>query len=515
MKKLNILYIVLLLISFSSCYKDNGNYDYEIAEEIVIEGFGENYSVVMAVETLSIPITVKTNKNGELQYTWEVFLPVAPIFNPVRDTIATTKDLSIKLIKEPNWYILVLKIKNLATGYEKIVNTNLNITTQTTHGWFILKSKNEETDIDFYATKEKTGFMPEPEMTVTNLLFNVNGRSLKGTGRQLELFTSFGMQIGDQWVKYINTVMATTDRDLMVAQTASFRIERTPENISYEQLSTIDPKFVLAAGMSYYMNNNGLLHSVDASGPNKGCFGTSKRIDSNNTPYCLSKYIMTGYNLIFDELSTSLLKLDGYGGVTKLEDDPLTQMKSANTNKLCLFMGKRAPKYPYEGCGVFEDKTTGERTIAMFPDLAYMTKFKAIVTVVQKNEVANSASKFTLLRNESILYMLSADGDIWSRNLSNGVERRELDVPSDETVTFIMNHFIDLTYSYPGHLFDCIAVATTKGVGENQTYTVKLYTKNAGSILTPDAPLMTFSGKGSAQDMIYIFDGYSSAWSIN
>ena len=74
MRRISILWGVLLLLTAVACTEDKGNYDYHEISEIMVDSIRESYEVIAYRDTLIIkPEITTTNPADEFEYLWTVY----------------------------------------------------------------------------------------------------------------------------------------------------------------------------------------------------------------------------------------------------------------------------------------------------------------------------------------------------------------------------------------------------------------------------------------------------------
>ncbi len=156
MKK-NYLLLSLLLMAFTSCFEDEGNYDYKEVNDITIEGVRKYYLVYSYIgEKLEIPTTIQTGYT-DLEYAWYIW--DATTSNSTSGEkekkemtlIGTEKDLAYEVNLPPNNYKVMLEAKSKSTGYALSVITDVEISTTFLRGFYILKETMDgKSELDFH-----------------------------------------------------------------------------------------------------------------------------------------------------------------------------------------------------------------------------------------------------------------------------------------------------------------------------------------------------------------------------
>ncbi len=210
MKK-NYLLLSLLLLTFTSCFEDEGyyGYDYKDANNITIEGIEKYYLVYSYMgEKLEVPVTVQTGAT-DLEYAWYIWdvkrnqSTSGEEMVHERVLIGTDKDLSYEVNLPPKNYKLMLEVKNKQTGYTSSAITDVEVSTTFLRGFYVLKETAEgNTELDFHY-KENT----------PNVLAATGQGAMEGKPVSLGICYAHGFADPEtNEVDYCNTLAVTTDR---------------------------------------------------------------------------------------------------------------------------------------------------------------------------------------------------------------------------------------------------------------------------------------------------------------
>ena len=121
MKKILLfVFSALALFNLSSCFEDEGNYDYVDLPRFVVDTTGVNMSItVTQFEQLSVPsrLIYDGNKNN-LEYYWVIYENGTYGANP-SDTLATTENFSQPMTAKPGTYLLEFLAVDKETGHAR------------------------------------------------------------------------------------------------------------------------------------------------------------------------------------------------------------------------------------------------------------------------------------------------------------------------------------------------------------------------------------------------------------
>lgn len=209
MKK-NYLLFSLLLMAFTSCFEDEGNYDYKEVSDITINGIQKSYLVYSYVgEKLEIPATVQSGYT-DLEYAWYIWDPSKSASTSGEKEkkemtlIGTDKDLSYEVNLPPMNYKVMLEVKSKSTGYASTVVTDVEISTTFLRGFYILKETADgNSELDFYHQ--------DGEPLLENVLASTGQEAMSGKPLSLGICYAQGyINAATNEVSKCNTVAVTT-----------------------------------------------------------------------------------------------------------------------------------------------------------------------------------------------------------------------------------------------------------------------------------------------------------------
>ncbi|NLR81124.1 PKD-like family lipoprotein [Chitinophaga eiseniae] len=481
----------------ASCYKDQGNYNYKSPEDITISGVEAAYDKVSLVDKITIdPKVSSTDPEAQFSYWWGIYETNVQGSAPKVDTIGHTKTLDYLVTQPAKGWVLVFGAKNEHTGFSRIVTANVNVVTQFTRGWYIMKSDGGKTDVDLFLTP--TGIAPPSRME--NVFSLVNGKKLDGDASLFGFYTNYKSNVTGA---YANTraLFILSDKDASVVNVNTFKEIHGLNDLFYETPSVKRPGSISESSQANYFVNDGHLHSIYSMSANIGLFGGKQLRDDNNSPYSLSKYFMAypfENPFFFDETTSSFVSATGTGSVLSATTDaPGTEMPANRMNKDLLFMGVKSTS-PYVGIALFRDKTAPAlKIVSTITPSNYALKI--VNDTLAPTDKLNQAERFGLIvADENILYF-SVGQEVWSWNLSNGAEQLQFTVPAGEKITCIRHRkYAGSTNAEQPFYHNYMLIGTTSG----GNYKVYAFRKTSGNLAnTPD---FTMEGKGSVGDVIYI-----------
>jgi len=107
--------ILVLLIAFAlvqqACYKDKGNYEYDLPIAPKISNFDSVYSVAIGDTLIIQPTVTTTDPNARFYYTWTISIP-----KEFRDTTITGFPLKYAFGLNPETYSARMTITDSSNG---------------------------------------------------------------------------------------------------------------------------------------------------------------------------------------------------------------------------------------------------------------------------------------------------------------------------------------------------------------------------------------------------------------
>ncbi|WP_346316140.1 PKD-like family lipoprotein [Chitinophaga sp. YIM B06452] len=485
------------MLLISSCYKDHGNYTYDVPEEITITGIAGTYDKVSLVDRITIdPQVSSSDPKAEFTYWWGIYETNVQGSAPKVDTIGRTKALDYLVTQPAKGWVLVFGAKNVHTGVSRIVTAGVNVITQFTRGWYVMKDDGAKTDVDLFLTP--SGIVPASK--TENVFSMVNNRKLDGEASLFGFYTNYKSNVTGTLAN-TRALFILSGKDASVVNINTFKEIHGLSGLFYETPSVKKPGSISEASQANYFVNGGHLHSIYSMSANVGLFGGKQLRDDNNSPYSLSKYFLaySFYNpFFFDELSSSFVSATGTGSVlSAVTDAPGTEMPANSNNKELLFMGIKSTN-PYAGVALFRDKTDPAlKILSIITPSNFSLKMEN--DTLAATDKLNQAERFGMIvADENILYF-SAGGEVWSRNLSNGAEQLQFTVPAGENITFIRHRkYAGNTTAEQPFYYNYILIGTTV----NSQYKVRAFPKTSGNLAA--SPAFTMEGQGSVGDVIYL-----------
>lgn len=486
MKK--IILFLITVVTFSSCYKDLGNYTYSDPEEIEISGIDSIYSVNITVGLPPITPKVKAADGAQLEYSWGYYgTEVTGVSGSTEVTnICNTLELDFDIPYKVTTLALVFKVTNKSTGYSKSVTSTLQINSDFSRAWYVFKSENDKADLDIY---------PTLTTKIENAFLLSNGRQLDGKAVKIsfaEKYWTWSEEAG----AYLKTrsLMLQSERDMVFVNNSNLVINNDFEGMFYEAPKIKSPSMFVNSGMSYIAINDGRMCQCAYMSLSTGKF-TDTWLDDENSEYRLSKYAgsLNCSPMFFEEISGSFMTTNGSSMLTPLQDNKDSDLPCAKTNMNLLYLGvTKRDNYT----AVLEDRDSKQQYIAKIVKSSWSVETTITTTEIASTAKIMNAERYTINSEETIIYFVADNGELWSYNLSNGSETKQYTPTQGEEITYI-RHRIYPPKNDPLMSFNYVVVGLSMG----DNYAVKMFTKTSGNLAAE--PEVTLTGKGEVADVAY------------
>lgn len=500
MKK-SIFPAITLALLVSSCYEDVGNYNYTDAETISISGIDASYNRIAMAESVTIdPVVSSTDPDASFDCFWAIYETNVQTSIPKLDTIAHTKALDYLVTEEAKAWVLVFGAKNTHTGLTKTVTADLNVTTDYSAGWFVLKDDGVDSDIDQLLTPDTI----VPTITGSDVFSNINGYKMQGKAKLLSFISGYKSFVVDP-TKAANTrtLVAISEQDIAFSYINTMKEIRGFDEFSYEvPANRAGGFFGFSAGQySYYTINDGQLYSLYNLIPNTGRFGLPATKNASTDTYHLSDYAAVGgatsTNLYFDEQSSSFFThVMGGSTLTVVGDATTTDMSAKNTNKDLMYLGVTKAGGVLPHVAVLRDKTNPNQVIVSSITGTY-AKLRFVNDTVEATSKLINATKITTNQDEKLIYFVTGN-QVWSRNLANGYEQLQFETPAEEEIT-LLRHRKYTSSSDTKYIHNYIIIGTADSSGN---YKLRFFRKTGGNLYAE--PDFTATGEGRAKDILFI-----------
>ncbi len=264
-KGLSVFTLLVLVIAFQSCYKDEGNYSYIDINEAYVDTIGAkmNY-VIEQFDTLSIQpeirFTGKELDESKLTYRWMMYSDEWSKDEVDMVELSTERNLNVSINLEPNDvdYAVVLYITNTENNTVSQVKYNVSILKSVVSGWLVLHTNgNGESDMDYIAT---TNAVPTLDTLkwLHNVYSNMNDRKILGE-------PSFISSITDNDLGFAR-IYISTDQELLLLNGKDFELQYQDYDLFKATPETLLPQYIGHGPSCNYVSlliNNGKAHNIN------------------------------------------------------------------------------------------------------------------------------------------------------------------------------------------------------------------------------------------------------------
>ena len=261
MKRRIITIIMAALISFtvSSCYSDDSSLgDPSSVQSIEISDIPPQSVISYAGNVLSITPEITTGyPESDLQYTWYIYVDKDINTTGFRsNVIGNERTLNYEVNLASGAYVVVLEVKSITTGYARYTRTTLNVSTEFSDGFYVLKETDGGlTDIDMVTSNGVS----------SNIITKLSGEPMKGAP------TALAVLYMQQYVNPDNNQMGVANM-LNIFTTEDYRAYRTED-----MKQTFDHSTICYAGE----NNDDVYYNI-SNGANFGFLMSKKGISSKS-----------------------------------------------------------------------------------------------------------------------------------------------------------------------------------------------------------------------------------------
>jgi hypothetical protein len=485
-KTVNILIACsILLLTFTSCYDDKGNYDYVTNDQLMSVEIGALDSVsTKANSQLTITPTLKNDDASRYTYCWYTMNKEYPYDV---DTLSHQRDLSIVCNLPVGDYTLYYQVKDSVKNIYKSTTAALSVTaTDITTGWYVLKTINGGVDFDYYPLKSTV-------KNETNMLKDVlNLTPLTGTPVSILYVNkaySHSYTNPDGTTTLLNSQSAlhiVTNDDMITLNASDMSVFKTLNEEFYEKPTNINFQSLQKdAYNSQMLINDNHLHTVGSIGK----FGYQ---EAGGYKFCPD--IVCGYyqEAIYDQTSMCMYTmyfgsspevLMNFNGSTVFADSTFL-MKHMYTRTI-------ATSYKPSLYGIGQNQTSGKYYIVYtgaFSSYLYPTP---VFTEISSTCGLLASSVITVPTGPSVFYYADSN-KLMVHKVATGEESTLKTFESNEKITFMKN----ITgKDGTGTSFNDLVVVTTSS-GNYKIYLFPLV-GSAGEIDATSAAAMTGTGEAS------------------
>lgn len=450
MNKLSIFILSLFALVFTACYEDKGNYDYSDPLTIEVKGIEDIYRVVTLRDTIHFRPKI-TPADRQYECFWGIFQLGG--YSSRLDTLSFEQNWDFPVNLATGNYRLRFYAKDKETGMFSYTEYTISVETDLTDGWWILKEKEGNTDMDFFT----------PDLRFEDVIFANNGRCLGGSPQGLYYTgTYWDYDSAQQSDVKIKVIYVVSGQDMVLLDFYSGKIVKECEQLFYEAPVNRNFQDLFRGQTALHLLNNNQIYTVPTGG--NGHYKQFTSIVTGN--YLLSPYrIASGEQpLLFDELSSSFCTtVRTYLYMTYFKEKaPLPSPNQMNMD--LLFMGAwTASKNADHTYALMKTQEKEEYwLVELASNIKNFNNPIKKITSLDKSLGILHADNRTVNQDNGIIYFSQAN-TIYAFNPATFKEEpQSLNIPPQETITY-MEYLKYSPYKMEAEWFDYVAIGTTQG----------------------------------------------------
>jgi len=270
-----------ILIIFSSCYKDLGNYHYHDINNVTIANFDtvNGYSTLFNdTFRLSPTLVSSQNKNNDSDYTYSWTWRPSNVLSAAADSLlSTSRNLNKLITLAPGSYTLMYKVTDKTTGVQFHIKTLLVVSTAVYEGFLVLNDISGKARLDMLSFNKSNSTFTQ----YTDVL-QKQGSTVPMDGQPLQVFCMVYIRAGLVPQNY-GIFLSTSNNTNRVNQ-ETFAWDPT-YNIRYLMVGNV-PQGVSAQHLtgSYINTNSSTTIYMYANDGNMYCYSTNAGYAFRYTP---------------------------------------------------------------------------------------------------------------------------------------------------------------------------------------------------------------------------------------
>lgn len=497
-----ILSIIASSLLFIGCYDDKGNYDYTDLSTIDISGIDEEYSRISFKDTLRItPTVTSSDANDTFEYLWTLnpsYKSVPSGGSIESDTIGNEQTLNYPVKLSKGMYDVVLKLTNSLTGYSTFHTTSLEVKTEFSLGFYVLKDVNGNTDMDLH--------LPDGGVS-ESLITQVEGQALPGAPRSMGIIFQYSY-IDPATDEYAapTALSVCAGKDARVYNLQDMSIMFTHETMFFGAAPTDETPYYIypnCYGIGYLSDKGSYFnYQFASSGMNSaGKFGYPTPISNGCRPNINCMYNSLGEGqyaggcfYFFDEQNRRFLECNFNGDLNAFEDGDTPVPENYDL----AFLGRNAIGEDCRGYALFKDKQASGKLYLYLLTLdytSYMNPVKKVGEIPATSDM-NRATLYAINERDVRVMYFVADNKLYMFDIEQQTETNitPTDLAGDEEITYISNRYWKGENDLPNN-FNYLTIATYK----DGKYKVYMYNITGGQPV--GKPQRLLKGEGKAVKM--------------
>jgi len=326
----NALLFLVMLAMFTACYKDKGNYTYQVPPAPVIENMDSVYEVFVGDSLIIAPqVKMEGTTTSSLEYSWTIHVP--PITSSDTDRHYTGRDLRILFGLGPSTFTGRLAIENPANGMKYFRDFTIIGKTAFSKGMTVLSDDQGKTVLTFI----------KPDTTLQPYLFEaVNpGQTLPGEPTQiLAIPVAYQPPVKSYWIfgrSGDQTGIQVDANDFKVIKTLKDNFFDAPQGEVLAHKMFVSPMGVISGVIGDKLYNG--TTSTWNEAPTYGMFGQGAQGDYSLSPVMVFNFTGDygpGNYIGFDKVKRRFVRFNLYGDATYFGPDYVVKGNSFDPKNL-------------------------------------------------------------------------------------------------------------------------------------------------------------------------------------
>lgn len=500
---IKLLTFLLLPAFVTACYDDDSTLgDMSKVATIEVEEMDNVFIVSYSGNRLKVTPKIDTRlSDAEMDYAWYLVRPTHGTsttdgFAGFRDEkISDQKELDYEVNLPSGGYTFVFEAKAKETGLSAIQTMTVNVSTEFSKGFYILKDMGDgTTEID----------LATDGGVMENLIGKLTGNAMDGS--PVGLSVNYGQCFIDDETNemdYSTVVNIFTDKDYAAFRTEDMHRLFTKDNIGFEDMSAVKFNNMVNTMFNVMLLTSEGIHTADVgseySGANSGKFGFP--VEPGACKFIQPMYGLMNGLVYWNDDKHMLYSIDYNGGQAFPMDYAADGMDILRQK--CIGSG-----YNFIGAGGFggdetsyfltEDNTSGQRFLYLIDGTAGMVT--DIVKLDNDLHISKAVATACNALNATIIYCIDG-GQLYAFDWNSGSEYA---VPlngigNGEEICFVTNSFLNLGgFGDQSENFSNLIVGTQK----ESTYKLYFYDNIVGGVPVGE-PVRTIEGQGRVKSIRY------------
>ena len=501
---MKILYLFLLVwfpVFCISCYEDKGNYGYRELNQAEVSGIETTYRRDLLSQLTITPVVSSKDKNRTYDYMWMYYRERTKGL----DTLSYEKDLNWNLALEPAVYQLIFAYRDRQTDVTKQVYAELTVESKYSRGWYVMKQKGQNTDLDFFS----------PEFENSDLMLKTRGNALAGKPQCLGFVADYAYidEEKGELVKNNMSLVAIAENELQMVRISDMQLVGDFNTLFYEEQSRQIPQKWFGGSDESGLINDGQVYTIDVHG---SPLGSAKFAYAKGGDYHVANLFTkngTMCPLLFDTKSSRFCTVNrGNPNLIYLASDDQSKFPAAYPDMEPVYAGFLDEGMWAGGKGyVVMQKKDGDKPrsvlhfdlkcLVNYDAAAFKNRIMAIDEIPAVSAMAG-AECFGMSRTFQMLYFSKGD-KLYYFDLQNKQEHEvksvsgQTAVPAGERIVLIKHIIFDNSYSAPDEYTNKLVVAT----GNGNHYKLYLFETTADKV--KDGPIV-YQGEGVPSEVMYM-----------